>query len=785
MTREIQVIVIRPDGVREHVTDWIDMSAIGELTESLEDELLVLTHGDFELSIRDPNGYWAGLLRDSKLSDVWHVVIERETLERRPKWERIFGGILQTPETFELDRQSSIVSVQAFSYSKVLERGSAEDTRRDIGIQSASGTSGTAVLTLDPGTATTDEFVVGDLVTLRDGSNSETHRIVSIASATSITVSVNLTNTYTAATLTLDTPYPRDIDLTSLAEQLFDIAGIKETNVQVEHIEAPEGVSSPPYRSGWFSDIVDPDHDSFLRRESDPETVEVMVHSDATYRATGPTSGFAAGGPDLAKGDWTPYADTEPASLVNVDTVFGDTQSLNTRLIQNDPAGVVQQRCFDHANGDYYELWDPWSTPKPEIMKNGVAVQTLDHYDTLYFINNDFDPTTGLVVLSFAVFDPVHLPTGTYNHAVAWYDPVADTYGDTLDSGAGMTTNKRDGGGGVRTIARHGVVAIQRLNVDDTFKLFYPGSAPIDFWRDDGAGGYAISRTTPEVHPPLDMWTMRAFDDFIAVLYGDTWVAGFPDGPGGWSGAMRCRVINWSTLETAADFQVVPDVPFGTKSYLTTFVTTNGQEVVVGNVGGQMFTIARSFVGTVPYADFDGLSCGGALRDMALATVSYLYVDNFQIGFLQSRSNRAGSSVRITDASIEKHIERSMHEQYVASVAITGTEDDGTEFEVLEGDTGDSAHRAELSSSIVTSAGQASSVASAYAALLSGDRRQHDIDTRGGARLHANELWWFEGRLYRVISSALDIAKDSQSVKMIETTPEPIPALTLQPGSDS
>ena len=95
-----------------------------------------------------------------------------------------------------------------------------------------------------------------------------------------------------------------------------------------------------------------------------------------------------------------------------------------------------------------------------------------------------------------------------------------------------------------------------------------------------------------------------------------------------WKGGMtHLRTYSWPALETVADY-ILDASGTDVRSYMTPWTDPEtDEEVLLVNVNGNLYVASKRYAGVVPYADFEDKSCAAALRDLALISGAYLYVD--------------------------------------------------------------------------------------------------------------------------------------------------------------
>lgn len=765
------IMLLPPDGRQVDITSRVDLGAAGSVSETLEDNLLELTHSDFDLEIQDEDGEISEMLRNSSRDETWAVRVERYAGGRRDKWQLVFAGILDTPLSVEIDRKNRTVSVQVFSYSKLMERIDPSGQRRDRGEypdtvtgQKVSATAGSAVLGFSPGFSTDSFLKIGDRIAIDDGTNREEHIISATVGTSGANTIEPVVNDFDEANAELLTPWPWHQTIEEIAASLLAVVGVDGVDIDIESVTAERpflsGFDGNGSGTGWNQlkntmawDLTGDNH-------------KIMVRIDtAMYVAESPSSGFEGeAATTQVEADWTPYLSTQPGSLelVPSDVQNGDGTDTQLNFAEVPADDLDWVACYDHEGGDTWTLRHDHTVglddPRLRLFKNGsfaanIHVEsgvTADHFHTAFcdwFDRSADGYTDDLVVISSQGHNGVR--------EVNVYDGTSKT---TVASGDGS------GGGGVRTIASRRRVAIQTADED----LNQPQiRADINFWKSvsDADGFIAIDRTLQD-QPAMQMWTMRSFGDFVACMYlGDTGATqsshtGFVDRE------TRVRVWRWSDLEQVADFKLHD---FAHPHMYATTAKFGGVESVVFNVNRFMTVLSTEWVGTVPYLNFDDISGERAIRDIALLSMSYFEIDRFGIARFRNRASDQGPVVEIDASKLIEDVEQPLTDDYVASIEVNGKDREGEEFSVVVGDKHDSSNRESIESDMIRDTGLAEAMGWGYYGILAGLRRERNV-TRKLDRTwtHANDLAKIDNVPYRVISAETDLEAGEQDLKLVE-----------------
>lgn len=649
MSPEFQVWLRSPDGDVLEVSDRI--TRIDAMQEAAEEDLLELRHGDLGLQLADLDGAVEAFFHLVGPNSLFEVEVLRKRAGRRVRWERVFAGVLELPWSLQYDRKDLTASVQAFSFSKLLENASAETVQRNVTGRTGSVTAAAQLVTVSDVT----DLLPGDEITLRDDAEEETRTIATVG-ASSVTTTEPWDNTFASAALTLETPYHRDKSIAWLVDQLFTQAGIDEYDF------------------------------------------------DAQQLASG-----------------TPFGSRAPSDFATVNSwVAIDVNTHDFTLEERNPSG------------NDFELW---------LIDDGVDLQVVDSFT-----------------------DGIGAGYGSDDFSVE-YDPQEDEVWISLkrqESGFEKLAYVTSGGSGsvnniVTGVGTEVWGVLRRLYEHvPTMGLHPDGTEKLKRWD------LAVKSSRPVITVPstLKMEATTVFDDRARAsgLYetgGATWVRVWTIEAGNWA--------------VEGDFKISDSTGVGTAQAYDT-----GTEIAVfGSVGAGAghYTVARSLGGIIPYADFEGLSVGGALRELAIIAVAYVSVDHNRIGIFRGRSNLV-SKREVDRIELQTPIEREsmpVTELYRSSVAVVWVDSLGEDRETIRGDTGDSQRRLSIESRLVTNAIIAEAVASAYAALLSVVRGEEQVTVPEGTELvRPLTQVVLEGRTYDVLEATSDLEDEEQELRLVE-----------------
>lgn len=724
---EIRVLLIGPDGVEDDITERVEMSDIGTLTEEIEDDLIQLTHSDVDLDVDDHDGWVSVRLGMAQRGEVWQLVIERETGSRRPKWTRVFAGVLDVPGSIQIDIAERSVSVHAWSYSKLLEFYSAAPLARSATNLTGTATSGTATVTVSPDTS---DLRAGDKITLK-ASSSETKTITIVNSASEVTVDSTWSSSYSGAALTLDTPYPRGESAEDLARALFALAGIDETTVDIGQILSGTLFPTSMSASGLPGGVPD----AILEFGG-----KLLLYlGGKRYEATDAASGWSDMGADTVKLDWQPYLPTEPAAL---------QQGTRTKIYD-----------YVDAAHPYYELVlaDSGATRYLRLKKNGATLVDVESVDTTSPEPAGAFPFYAYEVAAYWSEIWVSYRKTTKTRVRTWDPDVEEFYyvertqntnRTKRYSTAGVLLSTMDGAGPMRFVRTDDRIAWYKTHKgggrDDAEAI--PAAAIVFMNKGTAAGTLAAGG--------VDMWTFRKV--------GTEFYAGVNAG--------NVKVWSASSHDLLADYPLVA-TPTGNPAACVFAKGGTIDAQFDGWTASMYFTVAKSSSNVVPYADFEGLSCGAAMRELAIVAMAHFFVDQYRVGHLVGRASSwvTGREATDLDDPLEQKV-RPVWDNLRRSVRVSGTAEDGTKIEVTVGEAGDSASRLEVSPKIPMTAALAGILAAAYAAQVGAERQQSDetIEEPPGGPVRVLDRVVRDGRTWLVQRAELDLRDLEQDLVLVE-----------------
>ena len=749
MVRQYLLTLKTPDGEEFDITERLMKGDLGRLTETLEETLTRLTHSDIALSLDDRDGFLENLFGLVLPTELWQVFLERETLTRRQKWELLFGGVLDLPWSLQLRPKDKAVQLQAFSYTKQLERSSGEDVRRTI--------TGTRTLTVTAGSNSTTfndsgGFKKGDTIRVYDSENDEEHTISFIRGNTVI-VTTNFTNSFTAATVELLTIYNRWIAIDELAAAIFSAAGFTAEAVDI----ADFGTASP-FLSTLGSDGTQPTdplsfvHDGTTIRANWAQTLG--GGSTASRTSASLASKFQDSSATVqAYGDWRPYRATAPGAILTRalkadGSVADDTGDTAWDYLAN----VSWWMTFDSTPDDYIlnrSSGAPATFTLPEGFTGGTQGILVPRSSL------DFCPDVGVAGMVW-IIAPTKLGVGPENYKLFELDVNAGTFTTIATLGAYTF--------GAKAPRMRYSNALGRMVIENPF------SGNFELWD-------VASKTIVANIPRLKfgialLWTLRVLGGRIYMLYEH-------------DGSTRLKSWDSTTFAEVGDVTVAAAlsaraVIFASqsdraRSYLTIYRDPLlNRDVLIGYAGTQYFILDTAYSGVIDYADFSGLSCAEAAKEVAYLLGAYVKIDAYALAALRPRIlaiAMADADAQVLDepeAPLE--IERSpVWEDYRSSVEIKGTRPDGSSVTVLVGDTGDSARRLSLTPKLKVSDSIAVAMATSFHSHFNTVRKEERMTIRNtGVLLRPLDHAWFESRPYLVVEAETDLLQEEQDLRLIE-----------------
>ncbi len=725
------------------VTDRLMRGSIGTITSNTEQEFLVLTSGDVTLDLDNADGAVEAFFEGVQPSDTFEVTIERRSGRRAPRWDTLFGGVLDLPWSIRYNRKERTAQVQAFSYSKLLEHASAEAVRRSVTL-TGSVTAGQAQVTVSPNTT---DLRVGDEIQMVSGATRESQTILSITSSTIVTTADLWANTFAAgSTLNLLTPYYRDVGLGFLVTSLFDEAGVIDGGVVIAPtLSSLYPVATPLSRHGfiapggvpstWGSATILSGNLRVGAGTGGSFRREVLTDPDGSWTAT--TPGFEA------YDDWTARWDEKPVASDGLMTFGGLDNGAREVFNQNTVQDwIIITTGIQPYNG--FTLREVGVGDRA-LLGSPAAPNTTTVYHSL-----DYDPVSGEVWVSICGNGSFDAPSGlNYDCTLAWDGVTLHTIHGNGTSGQLrylrrlqlMALHERDAGatgGGAQTTNLHLYDPATRTRVKTV-------QVPADLWA----------------------WSLRVVDMGSARFILGIYVEG---------GRTYLRVwdANWTTLTDYKISDVTPSTSDSTVTYsarITVWPHEDLGEIAIVYTANVMLVLAKGYVGVVEHADFEGKSCAEALRQLALISACFIEVDEQKVASLRHRASedaeRKGQPIHVgRPLEVE---EWPISEFYRSSCRVTGQTSAGDDIESIAGATGDSAHRLELDGDLVTTESLAQAIGWQYVGVLSTIRRQVELTIEEtGDLIRPLDYIDLDGALWLVMEAQLDVDERTYGLRAVE-----------------
>jgi len=721
------VRIIDPDGNELDVTARVSQDGLGTLTEALEETFLTLTHGDLDFELVDEDGAVQDFLQGAEPTDVYEVIIDRENNDG--DWERLFGGVLDLPWSIQYDRKQRTVSVQVFAYSKLLEQASAELVQRALqGTILVNTTAGSATVTFT--LWTTYNVLAGDTIRVSNGIVTEERVVKSITDTLHLETTETWTNTFVDAVLTLMTPYYRSTTVPFLFPLLLARAGITDYDIQV----ADQDISDSPLPQSFNTIGLPLTEPRSLVEEA--TKIRLTYPTGNRKDATSLVSGFLDGtASNDCQGDTWPY--------------LGAAGTPMTRAGVSDSGATA----WDHPNADYYYIFQ---------QQLGFNYNRLRLRDNASLDTEIIDAGPFALPTAYDYFYVDFIDIGTARHVwVSWKGPGTAGQGIKLYNVDTATwfSIRTDASGQLRAIRGNGIIP----GISNYCMAFENKTTGMIEFYDSPTQAIMASIPAPG---GSYLWTLRAIPEennaslvwaHLAMMYQSV-------------GTTRIRLWRVMSLEQVADIQVsstVTSVPLMTiwQDPATSFY----HAILYG--GGIYLTLSTKLLGIIPYADFSGMSCAAAVRDLALVSLAYVTVDRFKAGHLKSRANVAAEPQEELPVPIERET-IPVWEAYRKSAKITGRDEAGNAISLVAGESGDSARRLELNSNLISTLALLQAIGSMMVAFFGQVRIEENVTiSEDGTILRPLDERLLDGVRYMVVEAETGLSEREQDLRLFEVTP--------------
>lgn len=777
----LRLTIKAPGGEVFDATDLLDIDNIGNVNETPEADLGVLTHGDIALLIDDIDGTFEAFVENAAVSDVYEVVLERQRLDG-PEWEIVFGGVLDLPTSLVFDDIERTARVTAYSYSKKLERIPASVIARTVGFKTASINADTSQMNFLPGE--TDDIQVGDVIRLNNGQRKEEFTIIRIVDNKTAIVKAPAGNTFLSVFAEIITPYHRDFAPNKLLQLIAEQCGLSyDVDPRMTLADFPVAT---PYKIG--GGVMARSPVSLV-----PATISTVSSVVATYKladggpnrktSQGPIYYWEAGtASNNFQFDWTPYLTSEPGTIYDaapgaVPPVQADTNAQYIGSLGG--GGYYVSQVVTYTNGvsgstagDKFQLLadnhltlGSWYS-RLSLYKNGVSVKVIEDIvnsgggasGQFHTFNGwlEWDTVNNILWISYQVVYYSLLSPSI--RKLLWWRAVDSTL-VTIDAAAsGQLRMSRDmGSTGYMAFFDCAIRTDNGPVANGTLKLFHCPQVP------------SVS-TTPKYTKALAydyplLWTLRFWSNRFAYLMQR------PDG-------VYCQVFDVEDDGTSGGERFSPLVDFKVSSlrdssgFLTPVTWNDGNRMLVGYVGEEMFVVSDRYDGVVRYADFKDSSCAKAISDLAIAISGIAVVDDNKRITITSR-RMLGSGDVVADLGVPLASKRRpIAETYRSGVVVDWTDAQGESGREIQGDRGDSARRLSISSDLVTSQGMALACALATLPFVSTVREQRDVTVEDdGTRLHVFDKVTMDGKEWLIYKIETNLDERTHSLTLLEHIP--------------
>ena len=718
----IQILLHAPGGITFDLSDRVDLGSIGEIEEGIEEDLTQFTHGDLGLEIRDPDGAVERLLTADPLAPGFTVELLRETKRRgRVVWERLFGGVLDQPWSVKINVKEQTVSLRAFSYSKLLEQTSAETVCRQITGRTGTVGAGSAAVTVSDATG----MLAGDKFTLTSATSEEERTILSIAGAV-ITADSVFANAYTAATLTVTTPWHRSASLAYLAGALFEAAGIDDYSVILSDADTEHFPS--PAHTGTIATTANQDLLTLTVHAGRLLATRLVIIAAVAFDTADARTEWTQLLPgERYKADWTPYHPSEPAALLATTTYTPreDDKDIGSTRAAGAGSNGKARPCWDFSNswvmGGATFSWDI-NSGNSRLWMNGVNKGQIEATIAYSAIFLEYDP------VNFRVWYSRCRSTGSLRMSYIANPAAPGTLVDLSTTEAGK----------MRMIRPLSLMAVH-LHTDNITP-----TNRIAIWTLAGAKLRELTLPSTEI----EIWTMRAIEDKVACLYR-------------LAGEWRCIIWQYPTWTVESDRSL--GGPASGEAFLTTFDDPEGGARQFFAFAGSTVwasVIAPWYAGIVPLADFSDQSCAAAMADLATVAGTQFIVTPERIGEFRNRLF-IDRERDIPILSIDRPLtltRQPIWEGYRTRVKVTFTDSSGESAEIVRGATGDSSRSLDVETQLIQVEGQAEWLADRLASFFSKQRAGAEAEVMETGPVHAGDRIYIAGDPYLVLESNHDPA---------------------------
>ncbi len=605
---DFSFVLADPAGREYDVTERVVLEGLSKISLSVERNLHEFRAGDLTVSLDDGDGFVSGLFAGVEPSDRWSLRVHRDGAMR-------FSGTVVPIDSVHFDLKEKVAEITALDLSKTYEEIDATPVRRSVLDYLTTGTNSAGATTLT--LASTAGLYNGDELRLASTAATEDVTILFVASATSVTLTAALGNTYAAGTpATLTTPFYRFQTPEFLIGKLLDEA-------------------APPGR--------------VVRLTSSGGSLSV---SDVSTNLL-------------------PNVSTMPAYVCSRSAQATAAQPTSARRFEQATADADWIDAGVWSSG--YEDWSPFFAShesEPGYLLHEVAESTKDRYSWKYgattyryvplitiLVNERFEISTASTTdgatwsgsTTFAVVESAIAPL-VFSYIAVEYDRARDRvyYSWKKSDGTGQFGYYNSAGGGKTVLASYGLDLLRYSRERDVV-VGQKDATTIEIWQGDlriAVRTLALGNQPRTIVPPE---------------------------------SMGIRTLRW--IGTAAyflDYQgLVPQLHFSDDDFATERIVPLAAEpatprsamfsrccVVSGtyrvfvygpNSTVLYFVAAPYFAGVISYADFEDMAVSNALDELAVVANGVFSVDLYGVAYFVSRDLDSGMpQVDVGDLVLER-----------------------------------------------------------------------------------------------------------------------------------
>lgn len=691
-----------PDGNWMDITDHVDLEGFGAINLGVEDDLLQFRTGDITLSLENDGDAVRALFAGADPTRTWRIRFQRNGV-------KFFEGVISIRAALRFNENERSAELTAFGYLSLIDGISAETVKRTFATLTASGTAGSAILTLSPNV---DLLTQDDRLRIASATVSEEVEVSEVASGTTVRLKASLANTWPAgSSVEILTPFYRRKTPTFLVEALFAAAGIPSPTIDLTGTDFLVPVATPMNTEGLPITGVLPDSAIAkagrlrIRFQSGDEYEAANASDGAFVNANATIIGELA--ETLALTDWQVYKATEPGTLVAM---------AETASIGGDRWGG-QGVDFDHApprkyvikistntvpNPDQHTVtiartdWDGANKRFAERLVSPTDINTIEtaatnNSQTGVALRCEYDDAHDFAWFAYGLNHP------TNGGRFGYYDIAGATRVDLETSGAGSASASM---GELRY--SQAADLLLRLKPDGVTMQGYRGATLM------------FEETVPSGLVVRSLRYMTATSRWVGIL----------------QQLDRTRLFicdqdfrNQVELEfsNTASAATATSPPIDTSNWLAHF----GNQLV-GRVDGQYVVIDTPFSGVVVYADWTGKSIAGALADIAKLVNCVAFVDSDFNGFFIGRTSQILTNdppgPKVLDELVNDDSSDQVWEQWFGQVRVVAGD-----TEVTYGDESDGGRPLDVEADLVPNISVAAALALAYVQFYSRPRRERRV----------------------------------------------------------